>query len=221
MMDTFAALAFGGEPALDRYMRTSPIPRTAAIISADMWYVLYCLRKENGVLYCIAEEIQNGVLYCIVLYCIVLYCLKKREWCIVLYCGRDTEWCIVLYCIVLYCGRDRKWCIVLYCIVLYCIVEEIDCKVRLVVYCIVLYCIPFPLRPLPSLFHAQVFDYCQWIVYCSCLYCILDLGSISSILSRRRGCFLDCFLLFVYLFDYFQFVQCAYKSLKFGAKLVS
>ena len=37
VMDTFAALAFGGEPALERYMRDPPIPRDAAIVSPDMW----------------------------------------------------------------------------------------------------------------------------------------------------------------------------------------
>jgi calcium-translocating P-type ATPase len=37
VMDTFAALAFGGEPALERYMRDPPIPREAAIVSGDMW----------------------------------------------------------------------------------------------------------------------------------------------------------------------------------------
>lgn len=36
VMDTFAAIAYGGEPALDRYMKTTPIPRTAPIISADV-----------------------------------------------------------------------------------------------------------------------------------------------------------------------------------------
>jgi Ca2+-transporting ATPase len=37
VMDTFAALAFGGEPALDRYMRDPPIPRGAPIVSREMW----------------------------------------------------------------------------------------------------------------------------------------------------------------------------------------
>jgi Ca2+-transporting ATPase len=37
VMDTFAALAFGGEPALERYMRDPPIPRGAPIVSREMW----------------------------------------------------------------------------------------------------------------------------------------------------------------------------------------
>jgi len=37
VMDSFAALAFGGEPALERYMRSPPIPRGAAIVSPEMW----------------------------------------------------------------------------------------------------------------------------------------------------------------------------------------
>ena len=36
-MDTFAAIAFGGEPALERYMRQTPIPRDAQVISPSMW----------------------------------------------------------------------------------------------------------------------------------------------------------------------------------------
>merc|ERR1712146_494852 len=37
VMDTFAAIAFGGEPALERYMREKPIPRDAPVISPAMW----------------------------------------------------------------------------------------------------------------------------------------------------------------------------------------
>jgi calcium-translocating P-type ATPase len=37
VMDTFAAMAFGGEPALTRYMHESPIPRDEKIISLNMW----------------------------------------------------------------------------------------------------------------------------------------------------------------------------------------
>lgn len=37
VMDTLAALAFGGEPALDRYMQEKPIRRDEAIISPEMW----------------------------------------------------------------------------------------------------------------------------------------------------------------------------------------
>jgi len=37
VMDTLAALAFGGEPALDRYMNERPIHRDEAIISLHMW----------------------------------------------------------------------------------------------------------------------------------------------------------------------------------------
>ncbi len=37
VMDTLAALAFGGEPALDRTMTERPIPRTAHIVTPLMW----------------------------------------------------------------------------------------------------------------------------------------------------------------------------------------
>jgi len=37
VMDTLAALAFGGEPALKRYMHEKPIQRDAPIISLKMW----------------------------------------------------------------------------------------------------------------------------------------------------------------------------------------
>jgi len=37
VMDTLAALAFGGEPALERYMHQKPIRRDEKIISAQMW----------------------------------------------------------------------------------------------------------------------------------------------------------------------------------------
>lgn len=37
IMDTLAALAFGGEPALERYMLENPIKRTEAIVSKYMW----------------------------------------------------------------------------------------------------------------------------------------------------------------------------------------
>jgi len=37
VMDTFAAMAFGGEPALLKYMHENPIPRDERIISAHMW----------------------------------------------------------------------------------------------------------------------------------------------------------------------------------------
>jgi calcium-translocating P-type ATPase len=37
VMDTLAALAFGGEPALDRYMQEKPIRRDESIISPEMW----------------------------------------------------------------------------------------------------------------------------------------------------------------------------------------
>ncbi|MCP4699112.1 MAG: calcium-translocating P-type ATPase, PMCA-type [Gammaproteobacteria bacterium] len=37
IMDTFAALAFSGEAALDRYMLEKPIPKDAPLITKDMW----------------------------------------------------------------------------------------------------------------------------------------------------------------------------------------
>jgi calcium-translocating P-type ATPase len=37
VMDTLAAMAFGGEPALKRYMHETPIKRDAPIISRNMW----------------------------------------------------------------------------------------------------------------------------------------------------------------------------------------
>lgn len=37
IMDTLAALAFGGEPALNKYMRETPVSRQQSIISRDMW----------------------------------------------------------------------------------------------------------------------------------------------------------------------------------------
>ncbi|MFZ5969102.1 MAG: calcium-translocating P-type ATPase, PMCA-type [Bacillota bacterium] len=37
IMDTLAALAFGGEPALDRYMQEKPKQRDENIVSKDMW----------------------------------------------------------------------------------------------------------------------------------------------------------------------------------------
>ncbi len=37
VMDTFAAMAFGGEPALEKYMHENPIPRDEKIISLHMW----------------------------------------------------------------------------------------------------------------------------------------------------------------------------------------
>lgn len=37
VMDTLAALAFGGEPALDRYMQEKPKRRDEAIVSKNMW----------------------------------------------------------------------------------------------------------------------------------------------------------------------------------------
>lgn len=37
IMDTLAALAFGGEPALERYMLEKPIKRTESIVSRYMW----------------------------------------------------------------------------------------------------------------------------------------------------------------------------------------
>lgn len=37
VMDTLAALAFGGEPAIDRYMKEKPKSRSEAIVSKDMW----------------------------------------------------------------------------------------------------------------------------------------------------------------------------------------
>jgi magnesium-transporting ATPase (P-type) len=36
-MDTLAALAFGGEPALDKYMQEKPKRRDEAIVSPQMW----------------------------------------------------------------------------------------------------------------------------------------------------------------------------------------
>ncbi|EGG19417.1 P-type ATPase [Cavenderia fasciculata] len=38
VMDTLAALAFGGEPALDRYMKEKPIKRDQNIITPRMWF---------------------------------------------------------------------------------------------------------------------------------------------------------------------------------------
>lgn len=37
VMDTLAAIAFGSEPALDEYMQEKPIPRSASIISREMF----------------------------------------------------------------------------------------------------------------------------------------------------------------------------------------
>eukprot|EP01126_Amoeba_proteus_P044158 TRINITY_DN488_c1_g1_i6.p1 TRINITY_DN488_c1_g1~~TRINITY_DN488_c1_g1_i6.p1 ORF type:complete len:633 (-),score=168.15 TRINITY_DN488_c1_g1_i6:126-2024(-) len=37
VMDTLAALAYGGEPALQQYMRSKPTPRDSPIISTYMW----------------------------------------------------------------------------------------------------------------------------------------------------------------------------------------
>ncbi|MEY3219222.1 MAG: hypothetical protein RIT27_579 [Pseudomonadota bacterium] len=37
IMDTLAALAFAGEPALERYMLEKPIPKEAHLITPDMW----------------------------------------------------------------------------------------------------------------------------------------------------------------------------------------
>lgn len=37
IMDTLAALAFSGEAALSRYMKSKPIPRSEPLISQDMW----------------------------------------------------------------------------------------------------------------------------------------------------------------------------------------
>ena len=36
-MDTLAAIAFGSEPALKEYMKDRPIPRSASIVSNEMW----------------------------------------------------------------------------------------------------------------------------------------------------------------------------------------
>jgi len=40
VMDTLAALAFGGEAALNRYMHEKPIERTANIVTPRMWFSL-------------------------------------------------------------------------------------------------------------------------------------------------------------------------------------
>lgn len=45
VMDTLAALAFGGEPALPSYLSDRPISRTAPIIDSAMWSAISC----NGV----------------------------------------------------------------------------------------------------------------------------------------------------------------------------
>lgn len=45
VMDTLAALAFGGEPALPSYLAERPISRTAPIIDSTMWSAIGC----NGV----------------------------------------------------------------------------------------------------------------------------------------------------------------------------
>jgi Ca2+-transporting ATPase len=37
IMDTLAALAFGGEPALKKYMRENPVRREENVINSDMW----------------------------------------------------------------------------------------------------------------------------------------------------------------------------------------
>jgi Ca2+-transporting ATPase len=37
VMDTLAALAFGGEPALPQYMKEEPVKRSEAIVSPEMW----------------------------------------------------------------------------------------------------------------------------------------------------------------------------------------
>jgi P-type Ca2+ transporter type 2C len=41
VMDTLAALAFGGEPALERYMREKPKRRDESLISKNMWYAIF------------------------------------------------------------------------------------------------------------------------------------------------------------------------------------
>jgi calcium-translocating P-type ATPase len=41
VMDTLAALAFGGEPALARYMKETPIQRDKGIITTRMWFSIF------------------------------------------------------------------------------------------------------------------------------------------------------------------------------------
>jgi Ca2+-transporting ATPase len=41
-MDTLAALAFGGEPALERYMKERPVNREENILTKDMWSAVLC-----------------------------------------------------------------------------------------------------------------------------------------------------------------------------------
>lgn len=45
VMDTLAALAFGGEPALKRYMKETPKKRDEAIVSKEMWSSIF----TNGI----------------------------------------------------------------------------------------------------------------------------------------------------------------------------
>merc|ERR1711991_685370 len=56
-MDTFAALAFGGEPAQLEYMMHAPIARNAAIVSPSMW----------------ASIISNGIY-------IAVFCISFLTW---------------------------------------------------------------------------------------------------------------------------------------------
>jgi len=53
VMDTLAALAFGGEPPLERYMSEKPVDRNEAIISPYMWSSISC----NGIFMAILSVI--------------------------------------------------------------------------------------------------------------------------------------------------------------------
>ena len=48
IMDTLAALAFSGEAAVERYMRETPIPREASLITGEMWSSIF----TNGIISC-------------------------------------------------------------------------------------------------------------------------------------------------------------------------
>jgi P-type Ca2+ transporter type 2C len=50
IMDTLAALAFAGEPALKRYMLEQPIPKDAHLITPDMWSSILSMSAVTAIL---------------------------------------------------------------------------------------------------------------------------------------------------------------------------
>ncbi len=50
IMDTLAALAFAGEPALQRYMLEKPIPKSAHLITPDMWSSILSMTVVTAIL---------------------------------------------------------------------------------------------------------------------------------------------------------------------------